>query len=72
VEQGPQLLAPNRVEDGMWGAMGRRRPTLQGRQPTRIEGMDNIADRLIVATELLGDAPGLLTTGTGQQDLAAT
>jgi hypothetical protein len=33
--------------------------------------MDGISDGLIVATQLRGDAPGVLTTGTGQQDLAA-
>jgi hypothetical protein len=72
VEQGSQLRAPKRVEDGMRGPMGGRRPTLQGPQPTRIEGMDGIADGLIVATELLGNPSGPLTTGTGPQDLAAT
>jgi hypothetical protein len=37
----------------------------------RIEGMDGMADGLIVATKRRGDAPGMLTTDTGQQDLAA-
>jgi hypothetical protein len=34
--------------------------------------MDRMAHGLIVATERLGDAPGLLTTGTGQHNVAAT
>jgi hypothetical protein len=37
-----------------------------------MEGMDGMADALIVATKLLGEAPALLAIGTGQEDLAAT
>jgi hypothetical protein len=69
VAQGLQRLAPTRIADGMRRTMGRRRPTLQGRQPTRLEGLEGMADGLIVATERRGDAPGPLPTGTGQHEL---
>jgi hypothetical protein len=52
-------------------AMGARRTFLQHGQTRGIEAMDDIANRLVVAPELLGNGDGPLASGAGQQDLAA-
>src|SRR5262249_36887100 len=66
------LLAPRRLEGRMWGPLGGRGVARQGRQPLGIEGMQRIADGLVVAAQGLANHAGRLTTGTGEQDLTAS
>jgi hypothetical protein len=66
VEQGLQLLASKMACGVRWGADD---PRCKVASP-RVEGMDGIADGLIVATQLRGNPLGPLPTGTGQQDPA--
>jgi hypothetical protein len=52
-------------------AMGARRAFLQHGQTGGIEAMDDIANRLVVAAELLGNGDSPFSPGAGEQDLAA-
>src|SRR5215510_6826272 len=56
----------------MWGPLGGGGAPGQGRQPLRIEGVEDVADRLIVASQRLANHAGCLAPGTGEQDLTAT
>jgi hypothetical protein len=55
----------------MRGPLRRRGPTSQAGQALGIEGLKNIADRLIVAAQGLGNHAGGLASGTGEQELTA-
>ena len=50
---------------------GREEPGRQGGRPVPREGVDGVADRLLVAAEGAGDGGHVLAAGAGQQDLAA-
>jgi hypothetical protein len=69
MEQGASLLAPGRGKDGVRRVMRRRRTARHGRPPSGVEGLDGIADGLIVAVQALGNEPGVLALGTGQENL---
>jgi hypothetical protein len=71
MEQGTQVLAPGGREDRVWGPMRRRRAAADCREPPGIEGMNRMANGLLVAAHGPGDDPGVLATGAGQEDLAA-
>src|SRR5262249_57689739 len=51
---------------------GGERPPRQGRQPLGSEGVQDIADSLIVAPQRLANHACGLAPSTGQEDLAAT
>jgi hypothetical protein len=53
----------------MRGPLRRGGAAPQDSQALRIEGMQDIADGLIVAAQGLGNHPGRLAPGTGQQEL---
>jgi hypothetical protein len=56
----------------MWHPLGSGGAPCQGRQPLGIEGVQDVADGLIVAAQGLANQAGRLATGTGEQDLTAT
>jgi hypothetical protein len=48
------------------GPLGHGGAPWQGRQPLGIEGVEDVADRLIVASQSLANHAGGLATGTGE------
>src|SRR5215471_9255611 len=52
--------------------LGGRGVAWQGCEPLGIEGVQDIADGLVVAAQGLANHAGRLTTGTGKQDLTAS
>jgi hypothetical protein len=56
----------------MRGPLRRSGPAPEAGQAVGIEGMQDIADRLSVAAQGLGNHPGGLASGPGEQELTAT
>jgi hypothetical protein len=70
VQQGTQTLPPLRVEDGL-GPVGPGGCRLEGSHPPLVEGVNGVADRLIVAPQVARNGGAVLALGTGQQHLTA-
>ncbi len=71
VQQRAQLLGAFAGEGLRTGVVGPRGALAQRVEPTRVEGVQRVEHRLVVAAHLLGDAGSALAAGAGQQDLAA-
>jgi hypothetical protein len=56
----------------MWRPLRGRGLACQGRQPLGIEGVQDIANGLVVAAQRIANDASRLATGTGEQDLTAT
>lgn len=70
MEQVTELLAASRRKHGL-GPMSRGfRLRLQAGQAALIKGVEDIADRLVATTERVGNLTGMMSTLTGQQNLA--
>jgi hypothetical protein len=70
VQQAAEALPPPLVQDGL-GWVRTRRLGLESRCTPVVEGVESMADGLIVATQSVSDDGGVRALGTGQQDLAA-
>jgi hypothetical protein len=70
VQQGTQTLPPLRVEDGL-GPVGPGWCRLEGSHSPLVEGMNRVADRLIMAPQVARNGSTGLALGTGQQYLTA-
>lgn len=71
MQQRAQLLAPDGREDRVRRLMRRGRAARYGCDSLGIACLEGIADGLIVATQGLGDQPGVLAPHAGQEHLAA-
>ncbi len=70
VQQGAELLASCGIEDGRIGERARRAGRERG-EAVGVEGVDGIANGLVVAAQCLGDSRGVLARGARQEDVAA-
>jgi hypothetical protein len=70
VQQSAQALGTGRIK-GTLNMMGDERAGLQTGQPLFVEGVDGVAYRLVVATQVLGDLDSRLAARIGQEHLAA-
>jgi hypothetical protein len=70
VQQCPQLLRRGGREGGPRG-LGAAGAGTELREAPRIEGVERLADRLVVAADLASNGPGVLPPSTREQDLTA-
>jgi hypothetical protein len=69
-QEGASRFAASRIEGRMGEPPWRRGAARQNGHAVGIEGINDMADRLIVAAQGFGNHAGGLAPGTGQQDLA--
>jgi hypothetical protein len=70
VQQGPQLFGLLARKSGV-DSVGARGTLAQSSQAGLVEGLDSIADRFPIATQVVGSLGGQFPSGAGQQNLAA-
>ncbi len=70
MQESSEAFATRSVEGGV-GPMGPRRLRLECGQAPLVEGVDRIADGLVVAAQRAGNRGGMLPLGTGKEQLAA-